>query len=57
MASTITPATTDAFTMDVNNAGEYADYTFKFKTGTGYAVDESIVITFPTVFDPFVGHA
>lgn len=43
--------------MSNNNAGEYSDYTFTFKTDTGYAVGEMIKITFPHAFDPFVGHA
>lgn len=49
--------------MDVNNAGEYSNFTFTFKTNTGYtaatatAVAETIEITFPHVFDPFVGMA
>ena len=45
------------FTMSNNNAGEYADYTFKFKASTGYNVGDSISIYFPDAFDPFVGHA
>ena len=40
-----------------DNAGEYSDYTFTFKTDTGYSVGEMIEITFPHNFDPFVGHA
>lgn len=43
--------------MTNNNAGEASDYKFEFKTDTGYAVGESIVITMPDAFDPFVGHA
>jgi len=43
--------------MSNNNAGEASDYTFTFKSDTGYAIGETIEITFPTAFDPFVGHS
>lgn len=43
--------------MTVDNAGEYSDLTFTFKTDTGYTVGEYIEITFPHVFDPFIGKA
>lgn len=43
--------------MSNKNAGEYADYTFTFKSSTGYNATDKIVIYFPVEFDPFVGHA
>lgn len=49
--------TSQSLTMTNNNAGEYADYTFSFKTDTGYAVGETIEISFPHEFDLFVGEA
>lgn len=45
------------FAMSNKNAGEYADYTFTFKSTTGYTATDKIVIYFPVEFDPFVGHA
>jgi len=54
MASTISG---NILAMSNNNAGEVADYTFTFKSSTGYAVTESIEIYFPNAFDPFVGMA
>lgn len=49
--------TSQSLTMTNNNAGEYSDYTFSFKTDTGYTVGETIEISFPHEFDPFVGGA
>lgn len=49
--------TVPSVTMSNNNAGEFADYTFKFKASTGYTVGDKIVIYFPNAFDPFVGMA
>lgn len=39
------------------NAGEYASYTFKFKSTIEYTAGDNIVINFPREFDPFIGHA
>lgn len=54
MAATLSGAT---FAMSNNNAGECADYTFTFKSSTGFATTDSIEIYFPNAFDPFVGMA
>lgn len=43
--------------MSNNNAGEKSDYTFNFKSSVGYSIGDTIEITFPHAFDPFVGHA
>lgn len=43
--------------MSNNNAGEMSDYTFTFKSSSGYTIGDTIAITFPHAFDPFVGHA
>jgi len=43
--------------MSNNNAGEMSDYTFNFKSSVGYTIGDTIEITFPHTFDPFVGHA
>lgn len=43
--------------MSNNNAGEMSDYTFNFKSSVGYSIGDTIEITFPHAYDPFVGHA
>lgn len=43
--------------MHNNNVGEASNYTFTYKSPSGYTVGESIVITFPWDFDPFIGKA
>lgn len=46
-----------ALTMSNNNAGEYADYGFTFKSNAAFAASDKIEIYFPNSFDPFVGNA
>jgi hypothetical protein len=45
------------FSMSIKNAGEYSDYTFKFKSSRGYVLKDCFYIDFPAEFDAFVGSA
>lgn len=46
-----------AFSQSIKNAGEMADYEFKFKSSIGYTVGQTFTVDFPEDFDPFVGNA
>lgn len=42
---------------DILNAGEYASYTFSFKSAAEVEIDDYIVIRFPKDFDPYIGNS
>lgn len=41
----------------VKNAGEYSEYTFKFKSSRGYVLKDKFTIEFPAEYDAFVANA
>ena len=56
-AAIVSQVTEDSISISVKNAGESSDYAFSWKSSVGYTVGDSILITFPRLYDLFVGNA
>ena len=51
----VTAAADNAFTFDPQNAGEYASWQFSFRLSAGFASTDKIRISFPHIFEPYIG--